>query len=110
MVQLQVYSGKHAGTSTLARRFPFVVGRNSTSDLCLEREGIWDRVLHTLHQRVRQREGREAHPSAAIIDSQSIKTSAVRGPEKGYDAGKKNRQGKRGVGAAAAQRSSREAR
>jgi hypothetical protein len=27
---------------------------------------------------------------AGIIDSQSIKTSAVRGPEKGYDAGKKN--------------------
>jgi transposase len=28
--------------------------------------------------------------AAAIIDSQSIKTSAVRGPEKGYDVGKKN--------------------
>ena len=45
MVQLQVFSGKHAATSTLARRFPFVVGRNSTADLCLEHEGIWDRHL-----------------------------------------------------------------
>jgi hypothetical protein len=27
---------------------------------------------------------------AAIIDSQSLKTSAVRGPEKGYDMGGKN--------------------
>lgn len=34
-------------------------------------------------------QGREPEPSAAVIDSQSIKTSAVRGPDKGYDAGKK---------------------
>jgi len=54
------------------------------------REGVWDRVLKVLRMQVRQKEGREAEPSAAIIDSQSIKTSAVRGPEKGYDAGKKN--------------------
>jgi putative transposase len=39
---------------------------------------------------VRKTQGRDAQPSAAIIDSQSIKTSAVRGPEKGYDVGKKN--------------------
>ena len=45
MVQLQILSGKHAGTTTLARRFPFVVGRNSTADLCLEQDGIWDRHL-----------------------------------------------------------------
>src|SRR5262245_27580221 len=45
MVQLQVFSGTQAGTATLARRFPFVVGRNSTADLCLEQEGIWDRHL-----------------------------------------------------------------
>jgi len=55
-----------------------------------QRAGIWDQVLETLRRQVRKKEGREAEPSAAIIDSQSIKTSAVRGPEKGYDAGKKN--------------------
>jgi len=54
------------------------------------REGVWDRVLDTLRMQVRTKEGRDAQPSAAVIDSQSIKTSAVRGPEKGYDAGKKN--------------------
>lgn len=52
-------------------------------------EGVWDRILQTLRRQVRQKAGRDAEPSAAIIDSQSIKTSAVRGPEKGYDAGKK---------------------
>jgi len=54
------------------------------------REGVWEQILQTLRMQVRQKEGRNAEPSAAIIDSQSIKTSAVRGPEKGYDAGKKN--------------------
>ncbi len=55
-----------------------------------EREGVWDQVLQTLRKRVRQKQGRKEEPSAAVIDSQSIKTSAVRGPEKGYDARKKN--------------------
>jgi len=46
---------------------------------------VWDRVLEAL----RIKEGRDAEPSAGVIDSQSIKTSAVRGPEKGYDMEKK---------------------
>jgi putative transposase len=51
-------------------------------------EGIWEQVLHTLRRHLRQAQGRDKEPSAAIIDSQSIKTSAVRGPEKGFDKGK----------------------
>ena len=54
-----------------------------------QREGIWDHILQTLRVEIRKKQGRDAQPSAAIIDSQSIKTSAVRGPEKGYDPGKK---------------------
>lgn len=38
---------------------------------------------------VRTKQGRDPEPSAGVIDSQSIKTSAVRGPEKGFDMGKK---------------------
>ena len=53
-------------------------------------EGIWDTLMQTLRREVRKKQGRDPEPSAAVIDSQSIKTSAVRGPEKGYDAGKKN--------------------
>lgn len=52
-------------------------------------EGVWDEILGSLRGQLRHQQGREAEPSAAVIDSQSIKTSAVRGPDKGYDAGKK---------------------
>jgi transposase len=55
-----------------------------------QREGVWDRVLETLRMQMRTKHGRDAQPSAGVIDSQSIKTSAVRGPEKGFDMGKKN--------------------
>jgi transposase len=54
------------------------------------REGVWDHVLAALRMQMRTKQGRDPEPSAAVIDSQSIKTSAVRGPEKGFDMGKKN--------------------
>lgn len=52
-------------------------------------EGIWDQIMETLRKQMRKKQRREEDPSAAVIDSQSIKTSAVRGPEKGIDMGKK---------------------
>lgn len=52
--------------------------------------GIWEQVNTALRRQVRVAVGREAEPSAAILDSQSVKTSAVRGDARGYDGGKKN--------------------
>lgn len=39
------------------------------------RNGLWPRINDTLVAHVRMQQGREAQPSAAIIDSQSVKTS-----------------------------------
>jgi putative transposase len=39
------------------------------------RDGTWERIHGTLRDRLREAEGREAEPSAAIIDSQSVKTT-----------------------------------
>ena len=40
-----------------------------------QREGVWDRVHHALLMADRERAGREASPTVAIIDSQSAKAS-----------------------------------
>jgi len=52
--------------------------------------GIWEQVNTALRREVRVSLGRNPEPSAAILDSQSIKTSSVRGDARGYDGGKKN--------------------
>jgi len=50
----------------------------------------------TLRQRLRRKLGKQAHPSAAIIDSQSVKTDE-QATSKGYDAGKKVKGRKRHI-------------
>lgn len=51
------------------------------------RDGTWKRVNDHLRSKVRKARGREESPSAAIIDTQSVKTTQQGGP-RGYDAGK----------------------
>ena len=51
-------------------------------------DGTWEQINHKLHQWVRVSEDREASPSAAVLDSQSVKTATPAAIEVGYDAAK----------------------
>ena len=52
------------------------------------KSGLWAKINQKMREQIRRREGREATPSAAIVDAQSVKTTLVKG-KRGYDAGKK---------------------
>lgn len=51
-------------------------------------EGLFARISHGLVVADRERRGREACPSVAVVDSQSVKTAESR-PPRGYDAANK---------------------
>ena len=50
--------------------------------------GVWDSMRHHLVMTLREGMGREPSPTAAIIDTQSVRTTESGGP-RGYDAAKK---------------------
>ncbi|MER6312051.1 IS5 family transposase [Streptomyces sp. NPDC001657] len=63
-----------------------------------QQEGVFAQLNGLLRQLLRQKEGRDAEPSACVIDAQSVKTAtSVSASSQGTDAGKKIVGRKRGI-------------
>ena len=65
---------------------PFTMVQNSFH--AWRDSGLWAQIVAVLVLCAREAEGREAAPTAVVVDSQSVKTMEAGGP-RGFDAGKK---------------------
>src|SRR5215218_8180041 len=60
-------------------------------------DGTWEKINQSIRERLRVRLKRDPEPSAGVVDSQSVRSTAVGGEERGFDGGKKIKGRKRHI-------------
>ena len=78
MIHLDILSGKKAGAQSVARHFPFRIGRAAQNDLQLEDDGVWDQHLVLEYQKT---EGFKLATSAnalATVNGEPIQNKILR--------------------------------
>ena len=78
MIQLNILSGKQAGHQTVARRFPFHIGRAAGNELQLDDVGVWDRHLVLAFQRESGFTLATEPDALASVNSQAVQTAVLR--------------------------------
>ena len=78
MIQLNVLSGKKAGSQPVVRRFPFRVGRAAGNDLQLDDSGVWDRHLVLECQRSEGFKLVTSPDALAAVNNQPVQTARLR--------------------------------
>lgn len=79
MIQLNVLTGKKAGSQTVVRRFPFRIGRADRNDLQLDDDGVWDAHLTVeLHRENERFHLAVASNALAAVNNQPVETAPLR--------------------------------
>jgi transposase len=60
-----------------SRKTPQLSARSTVYNIFrkFQHDGVWEAIWAELHMALRERMGREASPSAAVLDSQSVKSA-----------------------------------
>ncbi len=78
MVQFDILSGKQAGARTMARSFPFRIGRTPGNELQLSDDGVWDPHV-TVEFDPQSGFNLITAPNAiATVNSESVRTKILR--------------------------------
>ena len=77
MIQLNVLSGKKAGSQPVVRRFPFRVGRAADNDLQLDDDGVWDRHLALGFKRNESFTLAVAPDALATVNNEPVRTTPL---------------------------------
>jgi len=78
MIQLNILSGKKAGTQTVARHFPFRIGRAAGSNLQLDDDGVWHQHLVLEFQKQEGFKLATAPNALATVNNEPVQSKILR--------------------------------